>query len=483
MKKNYIYNLLLSIVNILFPIISFPYASRILGPVGIGKVQLVSSFAQYFALIAALGIPVYGIQEIAKAKDNKQKLAGVFSELMVIYFITSIVLSAIYLAIIFAFPYFKINLELYSFAVLFILLGFSSIEWFYSGLEEFRGIAIRSVSIKLLSLLFLYLFVKDAADFKYYLFITMFAVLGNNLVSLLMVGRKTSMRFTNLDMKKHFTPLFFIFSTTIAASMNTLLDTVILGFLSNDQSVGLYTASVKFTKVALQFVISIGVILIPRIAKNFSEGKLDKVQELIDKSFHFIIFFSIPILAGLAMLAPEFITVFSGIKFLDATVCMRILSLLPVLIGMGYFFAFQILVPAGKNKEMFLSVIGGVATSLLLNFLLVPVMKEIGAAIANVSSELVVTMLYFYFVRKYYSFRYNWALIWRAVLCTLLFIPVIIIIHSMKMNIFLTLFTSVGCCTLVYTFAQYFLFKDYFMFRIIEMVYTRLRVKKEPLEL
>jgi O-antigen/teichoic acid export membrane protein len=86
MKKNYLYNLILSVSNLLFPILSFPYASRILGPIGIGKVQLSVTLAQYFGLIAALGIPIYGIQEIAKHRHNKEQLSKVFSELFGIFF-------------------------------------------------------------------------------------------------------------------------------------------------------------------------------------------------------------------------------------------------------------------------------------------------------------------------------------------------------------------------------------------------------------
>jgi len=171
MKKNYLYNLLQSLVNILFPIISFPYASRVLGPVGIGKVQFAFSFAQYFALFAALGIPIYGIIEIAKVKGDAKKLSAIFSELTIIYFITSLLFSALYFLVVLIFPYFTPERNFYFSAALIILFGFSAIDWVYSGLEEFKGIALRSIVIKVVSLLSLFLFVKDAGDYKNYLLI------------------------------------------------------------------------------------------------------------------------------------------------------------------------------------------------------------------------------------------------------------------------------------------------------------------------
>lgn len=478
MKKNYFYNLSLSIVNILFPILSFPYASRILGPNGIGKVQLVSSFAQYFALIAALGIPIYGIQEIAKARHNKKKLSIVFSELISVYFIASLLVSACYIIIIFFFPFFQSNLQLYYVAIILILFGFSSIDWLYIGLEEFKIIAIRSIGIKILALICLYLFVKTSNDYLVYLCIIIFSLIGNNIISLLMLGGRTSLVFHQLNLKQHIKPLFYIFGTTMAASMYTILDTVLLGFLSNENAVGLYTAAIKLCKIALPLVTSIGVILIPKLAKNVAENNFIEVQNLLNKSFHFITFFSIPIVMGLLILAPEFIVVFSGNKFYAAIISMQILSVLPLLIGFGYFFAFQILVPFGKNKEMFLSVVIGMFVGVVLNFILVPSLKEVGTAIANVISEIVVTFMYFYFVKRQYRFHFQWVLFFKAFVCTLPFLPIVLFNRTLEINIILSLFISITTCAAMYFLIQYFLFKDHFILKFIEPFFITIGIMK-----
>src|ERR1700743_648979 len=103
MAKNYFYNLLLTLVNLLFPILSFPYVSRVLGPVGIGKVQFAFSFATYFVVIAGLGIPIYGTKEIARHKNDKEGRSRVFSELVVIYILTTIIVAIAYLIIVYSF--------------------------------------------------------------------------------------------------------------------------------------------------------------------------------------------------------------------------------------------------------------------------------------------------------------------------------------------------------------------------------------------
>lgn len=478
MKKNYFYNLLLSIANILFPILSFPYASRILGPVGIGKVQLVVSFAQYFALLAALGIPIYGIQLIAKNRHDQKKLVTAFSELMSFCFISSLLFTIVYLAIIFYFPFFNSNIRLYCYAGVLILLGFSSIDWFYSGLEEFKVIALRSVSIKIILLIYLFIYVKNKDDFDLYLWLTIFSTLGNNIISMLMVGKFTSIVFKNLNLGQHIKPLLYIVSTSVITSTYTNLDTVLLGFLSNETAVGLYTAAIKLTKIAIPFLFSLGVVMIPRLTKCYSDNNLKEMRFLLGESFHFLSFFSIPLLTGLMLLAPEFVLVFSGKAFASATVCMRILSLLPVVIGFAYFFIFQILLPAGKNREMFLSVIAGMVVGLLLNFILIPTLKEKGAAIANVSCELVITGLSFYFVKRHFEFNFNWKLLFTAIACSLLFLPIVFIMHLFELNVIPSLLISILLCAVAYFCAQYFIFKDVFIFKMLDLIYLKLNLKK-----
>ena len=179
------------------------------------------------------------------------------------------------------------------------------------------------------------------------------------------------------------------------------------------------------------------------------------------------------------MLAPEFITIFSGTEFIGATPSMQILSLLPLVIGFGHFFLFLILVPGGKNKEMVFSVIGGVITGLLLNIILVPVFKEIGSSIANVCSELVVTSLYYYYVQKHYKFKYEWIMVIRAIICSVLFIPLVMLIRSLEINMLTSLFFSIILCAMVYMAMQWYLYKNYFVLQVGEFVKAKLAFKRD----
>ena len=474
MAKNYFYNLLLTLTNLLFPILSFPYISRVLGPEGIGKVQFVFSFAQYFALIAGFGIPIYGMKEIARYKNDKEGRSLVFSELITIYILTSICLSVLYLTIIYSFSYFRVDRDLYKAALLLVLLGCSYIEWVYTGMEEFKSIALRSVMFKMIGLLLMFLFIHKTSDYRLYLYLMMFSYLGNNILSVFLLRDKVQFVFKGMQLHKHIMPLLFIFGSTIAASMYADTDTVLLGFLSNSKTVGLYTAAVKLSKISIPIVTSMGVILMPKIAKDFADKNMAEVQLTLNETFRFLIFFGVPIVFGLTLLAPEFIALFSGKGFLEATNSMRVLSLLPLIIGFAHLLLFMILVPSGKNREIFLCAIGGLITSLILNIILIPPLQQIGSSIANVCSEIVVTLLYFYFINKHFSFTYQWALLAKAIVSALAFIPLIWLAKELSLPLVYMLAISVSSCALAYIALQFFLFKSNFVVYVIDVVKMKL---------
>jgi O-antigen/teichoic acid export membrane protein len=477
-RKNYFYTVALSVTNILFPLLSFPYVSRILGPHGIGKIQLAVSFAQYFAFFAALGIPAYGIQEIAKARDNKAKLDRVFSELVMIYFITSLLFSAIYLAVIFSIPYFGPNLEVYGYASLIILLGFSSIDWFYAGIEDFKTMALRSIAVKLLSLVLLYFFVRDISDFRNYLFVTVFALIGNNLINFIIIGRKTVFVFPGKQATRHLTPLLYIFSTTVAASMYSVLDTVLLGFMTDEKAVGLYSAAIKISKVSIPLITSAGLILIPQVSKKMEEGNHAEVQSVLDNAFRFFAFFSIPIMMGMLVLSRECILVFSGSQFAEAVSSMQVVSVLPVLIGFGFYATSLVLIPGGRHKQMLISVFTGLVLSIILNILLVPHYRYFGASVTIIATELLVTALYFYYAKKYFNYTYEWGSLFSGLLCALPFILIVYLTRKMDLSPVVTLLLSVPLCGVAYFTLQYLLFKDPLVLKVINVVFARIGLRQ-----
>lgn len=457
-KKNYIFNFVLTGFNIIFPIISFPYAAKILGPEGIGKVQFVLSYTQYFALIAALGIPIYGVRIISQSTHDEQLLNRNLGQLISIHILCCVGISIIFLSTILAFSFFDHDRTIYLLAGLIIVLGFTSLDWYFTGVEKFKLIAIRSVVVKIISLIFLFVFVKTKADYGIYLAISVFSILGNNLYNLFSIRKNIKLSFKGFG--NHLKPLMYTFGTTVATSMYTLLDTVLLGFFANDKSVGLYSASVKLTKISIPFIISSAIVLMPRISKLFGKNDMESLNIVLNKSFNFIVIVAVPVCFALMILAPQLIYVFSGSQFNEAIVTMRILSPLTLIIGLGYFWGFQILIPAGKEKEMLVSVLLGMGINLLLNFILIPIYKQNGAAVANVISEIAVTFGYMFFCLKVVRFKISHKSLVYNGIAALPLIFIALCVNKLVVNIYYQLILSGIMFFAIYFFIQIKLFKN-----------------------
>ena len=462
-KKNYIYNVLLSLTNVLFPLISFPYVARILEPEGVGKVQFAFAFAQYFSIIAAVGIPFYGIKEIARLRNEPKELNKVFSELFLISSYAAIVTTIIYLATIFSIPYFSKSLDLYLLSGLVIILGIFNLDWLFSGLEEFRLIAIRSILIKSIALISLFLVVKEEQDTIYYAGILVFSFTGNYLLNLFFVRRKVRLSIKGLNLKKHCIPLLFILLTTFATTVYSTLDSVILGFMTNEYQVGLYTAGVKLSKVAIPIVTGLSAVLLPKIAGAIQKNNLGEELDILKKSFAFIAFISIPISLGLFLFRENFILAFADESFISAKSSMSILSFLPVFIGLGYFFGFQILVPNNLNKGLFISTLIGLFTFLVINMLLTSQYGAKGTATATLGTEIIVTFCYAFFTPKRILVSLPWKEIFICFATALVFFPVRWIILELNLSLMLELIIGIITCTVLYFTLQFFIFSNEFV--------------------
>ena len=461
-KKNFLYNLLLTVSTIIFPIITFPYASRVLGPIGIGKVQFVTSFAQYFVLISALGIPVYGIREVAKRRNDLLMLKKFFTEMIFLNVVTGVIFTLIYLAVIFSVPNLSKDKDFYLIALMLITFNFSNIDWFFSGLERFKFIAVRSLVIKFLSVVLLFFIVKEQSDDVNFLWLTIGVTLANNFWNIWTARsyfHPGSLSY--LDLKIHLRPLFYIFSTVAAFSIYGFLDTIILGFLGNYEDVGYYTAASKINKITIPILISLGTVLIPRISQAFKNNDLDLVKYLAKQSFDFVILLGVPLVFGLIVLAPELIIIFSGKNFAPATLTMQIFAPVILIMGLNNVWAIQILTPAGKDKLVTKAVVIGVIVSLLSNVLLIKYFSFNGAAFANVLAEFTVMCGFIYFANTLYKQKFDFNLLFKTIAISLSFIPILILIRRyFSQNNIVVCALGVFFCGIIYILSQIFIVKN-----------------------
>lgn len=472
-KRNFLFNILLVVSNIVFPVLVFPYIARMLGPQGLGNAHFALQFSKYFVTIASLGIPIYGMREVAKVKNKKDKLNKLVSELLALNIITAIISTIVYAIVLYASGTLQQNADLFTIAALQVLLGFLAIDWLFAGLEDFKIITIRSLVIRIITVVFLVLFVKEESDVFPYLLISILSILSGHIWNLFYAFTKVNFSFSNLNLLHHLKPIFIIFLMNVCIAMYTIFDTVWVGFLSTAAAVGMYISAVKLSKIGIPIVSALGTVLLPRSARTFAANIQNPAH--LQTSFNFIVDLAIPIGVGIFLLAPELLYVFSGVAFADALPAMRLLSFLPLLIGLSNLFGMQILSASGNDKLVLKSVFVGMLVNITLNTLLVPTFAHNGAAFAIVVTEVIVTLITYYFAYKKFSIKFNVLRMRNDFILCLCFIPVVWICKTMFDIPSFIIIASLFLCALVYAVAQYVVLKNEFIYQALTTIKNKFK--------
>ena len=227
-KKNFIYNTILTSANIVFPLITAPYLSYTLGAENIGKVNFATSLVNWFILISAFGIPRYGIREIARNRDDKKELTNTFWNLILIQASLSIITIGVYLLTILNLPRFENELNIYLMMVMMLILNIFSIDWFYQGIEEYSYITIRNIVFKILSIILIFIMVKNSDDYIIYGGINIFGLCFNNILNYFNTKKYIDKKIYKLNILKYLKELRIYFFTTLVVALYTQLDQLFL---------------------------------------------------------------------------------------------------------------------------------------------------------------------------------------------------------------------------------------------------------------
>lgn len=405
-KKNFFYNIILSVTQVLFPLITFSYVARVIEPFGIGTVSFVESICRYAILIAALGIPVYGVREVAKLKDDKEKLSKLCSELLIIHFVATLFISLIYIITVFSISKLNNNLDYYLLGLMMVFSNVFIMEWYFQGIGDFKYITLRTLIVRIITTISVFFLVTNSNEGINFFLLIVFTNVINGIINFWHAKRSLNLSLS-FDLKKHLIPLILIFSTTVFSTIYVLLDTIFLGFISNDIAVGLYSLTLKISKIPIFVIGSLSTVLIPVLSKKIADKNHFEFKRLIAKSINFVIVFSLPAIMLFISIPRELILVFAGKEFLNAELTLKILSPLVLIISLIYVFGFQIITSFSKDKYLTYSVFFGSIASISLNIFLIPILNENGAAISNLVAELIVLFFTIYFSKKLIEINFN----------------------------------------------------------------------------
>lgn len=397
-KKNFAYKSVLTLSTYLINFITFPYVARVLGVERIGLVNFVDNTVNYFLLFATMGIGLLGVREIAAVKEDKKRRDQVYSSVLALNLLFTLVSLGIYLLCVVTIPKLCQYDELFYIGTAKILFTVFLVEWFFTGVENFRYITLRSILIKVLYIISVFLFVRDTSDYRLYFILTVGVVVLNALINQLYIRKFVRVRWNNIQLFKYLKQNVTLGIYTLMTSMYLTFNVMYLGLVSNNTEVGYYTTAFKLYSVVLGFFTAFTNVMLPRMSSLLANGEKDRFQELVNRSFSVMATCCIPLILCSMIMAPQIVYILSGPGYEGAILPMRIIMPATFAVGVAQVLAIQVLMPMKKDKVLLIASIIGAVVSLLINLLVVPSVKSVGSAVVLLCSEMGVTGMYVWYV-------------------------------------------------------------------------------------
>lgn len=390
LKLNFIYNTSYQILKMLVPLVTTPYIARVLGPEGTGVYSYANSIAAYFVMFAMLGVNNYGNRSIAMVRDNNKKLSEKFWSIYFLQLITSSIVVVVYILYLCTVCDDK---RMGWILLMYVLSSALDINWFFAGLEKFKLIVVRNMFIQILTVILIFVFVKKADDvYIYGLIYAIGSIIQQAILWRYVHEKVTRVRVHWSDIVVHIKPVMILFIPLLAVSLYKVMDKIMLGWMSIKREVGYYEACERICALPSGVIVSLGSVMLPRMANLFAKKEEDKSREYIYKSIMLAMFFSSAICFGLMAVSNEFVPLYYGVGYEKCILLFKILLPSSIFVSFANVIRTQYLIPREQDITYIISVSLGALVNIVLNILLIPQMQSIGAAIGTLVAEMAVCL-------------------------------------------------------------------------------------------
>lgn len=399
---NAVLNTIKTFLSVIFPLITYPYAARVLRVENMGKVDFSNSIVSYFVLIAGLGISTYAVREGARIRDDIDKLNLFASEMFSINLISSILSYVGLILIVFMVPKFHSYTFLIAIQSLSIFGNLIGVLWLFTIVEDYSYITIRSLMVHVLALVLMFIFVRNESDYVFYAATTVVSNVGANIFNFHHAKKYVDISVTlNINIKKHIAPIMIIFASTIATTIYVNSDKTILGFLSDEYHIGLYSTAVNVYTILKSCVAAMVLVALPRLSNYIAANREDDYNKTAMNIFQIFMVILLPVMAGIFVTSDAIIFIVGGGDYLAATTSLKILSVSLVFSLLAVFYSNAVLLPMKQETIVLKGTILSAVINVVMNFALIKEFAQNGAAFTTLVAELVMCCFQYFHVRKY----------------------------------------------------------------------------------
>lgn len=478
--KNLIYKFSLNMFNLIVPVIIGTYVVRKLGPDLMGTINYSQAVFAYFFIFAGFGVYQYGLREISRVRDNKEKLESTFTSLFLITIITNIITALVYIV------YIKTQNDSTAMYVASMILTFNLfsnifyVEWVNEALENYDFITIKTIIIRLINIILIFIMVKSSKDYSKYLILLGLTTFLNNIASYIYVRRKVKFNFKNLELLKHIRPMFLVVILSNASVLYTQLDRVMIGKYNGTIEVAFYTMAQNISYMINTALLTLIHVSIPRLGNYIANKENDKYIKLLNKVSQVYLMIVFPASIGMLLLSKEIIFIYGGIDYINAAPILMVFSIYIITLGYEAILSNQVMYVNGREKEQVKIVLLFGVVNAILNIIILKlnIFNGVTSLITTVISNMLVVVTQHFYVRKVLKIQYNIFSFEKSkyILISMIFIPITYLIRLFFSNMIISIILIIVINSSVY-FSVLLLIKDKLIYDLIYILKEKIKFR------
>lgn len=445
---NTVSQVIVRVATLAFALVSIKLLTNYLGTTGVGEFNTITTYINFFVVLADLGLFAVGVREIAK---NPKKEKEIISNIFVIRLISAILACIIAIIIVYSTDY-------SSHIKLGVLIGtgylfFNLISSVYDIILQYRlkmqFSAIAEFISKLISIIVLYIVIINDAGFFWSIFTIALSGITIFLLKAVFASKyvKISTRY-NAQIAKGLLsmswPLGIVF---IVNNMYFKIDSILLFVIKGAASVGIYTVAYKVLEVTAFVGAYFASALKPTLSKNI-ESNPDAVGNVVGKSILIMLSISLPITICCIVFPKEIINLLSNSSFESGSGALVLLSLTLPLIYIDTLLG-EVLLAKDRRKLLIKIAIFILSFNIVLNLILIPIYSFFGAAFVTVLSEFILLLINYYYVKKEIIFKLDYLKMTKIMLVALITLTISFISKTTGLNFIILMLFSIlvyGIC-------------------------------------
>ncbi|HHD2753007.1 TPA: oligosaccharide flippase family protein [Clostridium perfringens] len=476
--KNIIFKFLLNLFNLVVPILIGPYVLRKLGPDLMGTVNFAQTIFGYFFIFAGFGVYQYGLREISRVRHDKELLSKTFTSLFVFTGMTTILTTIAY---VFFIKYMYSGTVVYTACMILtfnLIANIFYVEWINEALENYDFITIKTILVRIIYIILLFMFVKSAKDVNNYLYLLVLSTVLNNIISYVYIKKSIKFNFKEIKIVRHIKPMFLVVILSNVNVLYTQLDKFLLGEFVGLKEVGYYTAAQNISTIISTLLLSVIHATIPRLSNYIAKENDEKYISLLDKitKIYFMLLF--PAAIGMTVLSKEIILIYGGQEYIDSVPMLIVFSVYMITLGYETILGNQVMYVKKKEKEQVEMIFIGGFINLILNILLLKMNLLNGtySIITTMIANIVVIILECIYIRKKLNLDFNIFSLDKSkyLFISLLFIPITSFITNSINNIFIVSALAIGINGILY-FGILLLIKDNTLMELFNKIIFKLK--------